>query len=398
MPRRSSAGNRRRAALHTVWPLALACAGLVACQTRAPVARQAPAPAPGGKLLLIGGGLDDDNRPVYERLLGLAAAHGRAHIVIMTAASGDQDQEITDKSEALRSWDPAVSWEPVRRETNTADTVAAIERATALFFTGGDQQRITDRYRPGAQSTPEWQAMQRLLQRGGVIAGASAGDAMMGTTMFYGGASATALGIVAKSPPKDPEAVDTQDDEENPALPGPHLGPGMGLLPFAMTDSHFFERNRVGRLVAALEATHQTLGIGVGEDASVEVDLATGDIRGVSMGESLLLDVSQLQRHGLTRTGLRARLIRQGETIRAADWLAMAHTPVPAAPGATRQLRVVDAGQNRQLASWRLFHQASVPGSGTIQLDNNHYSLTAHPAGGGDVAFEVGEIGATDLQ
>ena len=139
-------------------------------------------PARHGTLLLIGGGLDDDNRP--------------ARIVIATAATGDQE------------------------------TVATIDQASAMFFTGGDQQRITDRYHPHDQPSPEWLAMGRLLARGGVIAGTSAGDAKMG-----------------------------EEDEEDPAQLGPRLGPGMRFLPWAISDSHFFERDRIGRLVAALEAT-----------------------------------------------------------------------------------------------------------------------------------------------
>ena len=47
-----------------------------------------------GSLLLIGGGLDDDNRPVYERFATLASRAGTPSIVIATAASGDSCRHL----------------------------------------------------------------------------------------------------------------------------------------------------------------------------------------------------------------------------------------------------------------------------------------------------------------
>ena len=339
-----------------------------------------------GMLLLIGGGLDDDNRPVYERFLTLAAAHGPARIVIATAATGDQEIEATGKTEALRTWAPRVEVEVVRRETSTAATVAAIDRASAMFFTGGDQQRITARYRPNNQSSPEWEAMRRLLARGGVIAGTSAGDAMMGDVMFHSGGSATALGAVpgpAFAPPRE------DDDEEDPAQLGPRLGPGMKFMPEAISDSHFFERDRIGRLVAALETSGRRLGIGVGEDAAVELDLDSGELRGISLSESLIVDTRHLKRNGPERAGIIARLITQGDRLKLADW--PTHRAPRALPSVEpmRAIPIVEAGQNRQLAAWRLFRQASDPASPPIRQHLRGYSLTVYPAGGGDVALEI---------
>lgn len=337
-----------------------------------------------GTLLLVGGGLDNDNAPVYQRFVELAARPGTPRIVIATAATGPQDEEATDKTEALRVWAPGVPVAVVRRETSTAETVAVIDAATAMFFTGGDQKRITERYRPGEQDTPEWLAMQRLLQRGGVIAGASAGDAMMGDVMFLTGGSARALGI-APPQPADGEAVPL----------GPQLGPGMKFLPWAITDSHFFERDRIGRLVAGLEVTGRRLGIGVGEDAAVEVDLATGVVTGVSVGDSLLVDAALLRREARAWRGLRATVIRQGERISLPERLATAAVPPPAQPaGAAQSVPIVEPGQNRQLASWRLFRQAGEAGpQRPVRLQLEGWAVLAWSAGAaGEVAFDL-ELG-----
>lgn len=365
--------------------LSVAVLCMAGCQAPGPVAAAAH-PAHHGTLLLIGGGLDDDNRPVYERFLQLAAAHGPARIVIATAATGEQEAEATDKTEALRTWSPRVEVEVVRRETSPEATVAAIDHATAMFFTGGDQKRITDRYRPQDQSTPEWLAMRRLLERGGVIAGTSAGDAMMGEVMFYSGGSASALGVI---PTATGKALGEDEDEENAAQLGPRIGPGMRFLPEAISDSHFFERDRIGRLVAALETSGRRLGIGVGEDAAVEIDLDSGELRGVSVAESLLVDVSGLRRDGLARSGIITRVVAQGDRLRLAAWPGRSSQPATAPAGAVRDMPVVEPGQNRQLAAWRLFRQASDPASPAIRQRLNGYALTVFPAGNGNVALEI---------
>jgi cyanophycinase len=344
------------------------------------------APEPGdtgarGHLLAIGGGLDDDSRAVYERLLALASRSGPPRIVVVTAATGDQEQEVVDKGESLRVWRPDVAVEFLRRETPTAEAVALIDRATALFFTGGDQQRITDRYRPAGTDSPERAAMLRLLARGGVIAGASAGDAMLGEHMLLSGRSAPALGIAgANAPASETEAEPT----------GPRVGPGMGLVPWLFTDSHFFERDRIGRLVAALEATGQPLGIGVGEDGCVEIDLGARELIGIAPSESLLVDVRGLRRDGLRRTGLHALRVQPGTRIDIDEQLRRAPPAVPEPTSPMRPVPVVEAGQNRQLASWRLFAAASVPGSGRHVLQLDGWQVTAWPDGAGGVCFSVG--------
>ena len=52
-------------------------------------------------------------------------------------------------------------------------------------------------------------------------------------------------------------------------------------------------------------------------------------------------------------------------------------------------MAIVEPEQNRQLAAWRLFRQASHPGSPAIRQKLNGYSLTVFPAGNGDIALEI---------
>ena len=333
-----------------------------------------------GHLLIVGGGLDDDVRAVYERFIRLSSAHGSPRIVLALTATDDgydSRSEMSGKMEALRAWAPSIPVDVVRRETSSAETVAAFDRATGVLFTGGDQGRIVKRYRPGGRNTPEWLALKRVLSRGGVIAGCSAGDMMMGDVMLLRGDNSRALGAPRNE----------RTGEINPL----QMGRGMGFLPWAVTDSHFFERDRVARLVAALESSGNRLGIGVGENAAVEVDLARGELVGVSESDSLLIDAVSLQRDGNARLHLRARLVRQGDRLSLSDRLRAKHAPLPARPTTEiRTIRVASPSQNRQLAMWRLFKSASVPGSGVWEIIfNEGWRITAWPDGHGEVIFDV---------
>lgn len=349
-----------------------------------------------GYLLLIGGGLEDDNKPVYERFVALArecAGAAAPRIVIVAAASLNQENGIKSKRESLHAYCPDCGIDAVLRETSAADTVRLVEAAHGLFFTGGDQKRITQRYLNGDRNTPDAAAMRRLLARGGVIAGTSAGDAMMSDPMFLTGRSAAALGIRSTATPASRAATPDEDQPAGAAreaVLGPQIGRGMGFLPWAIADSHFFERHRFGRLVAALEKSGKRLGIGVSENACVEVDLARGELIGLSAAESLLVDVGGLEREGLTRRNVRTRVIRQGMRLSLTARLA---TPSSAAPPQPRQTDENSNGETesaRRLDEARFFRAAEDPSSDRAQrLRLDGYEQLAWPDGAGDAIVEL---------
>ena len=92
----------------------LASLAIVCCAACANVGTSSKPVA--GKLLIVGGGLDNDTAPIYRRFVELARECGPANIVIVSAATGPQEEEITDKTEALRVWAPGVPVSAVRRE------------------------------------------------------------------------------------------------------------------------------------------------------------------------------------------------------------------------------------------------------------------------------------------
>lgn len=344
-----------------------------------------------GHLLIIGGGLDDDNRPVYERFVSLARGNAGAgvppRVVIATTASLNEEENAKGKRESIRAYCPECVIDSIGRGTGREETIALVDKAHAMFFTGGDQKRITMRYLDAeGRDTEEAKAMRRLLARGGVIAGTSAGDAMMSDPMFFTGRSAEALGIRSTRKERGPDD-DADEKRAEPPL-GPRIGKGMGFLPWAVTDSHFFERHRFGRLVAALEASGTRLGIGVGEDACAEVDLATGELIGVSVADSLLVDVGGLERQGLARRNVRARVIRQGTRVSLPGRLKERVAPPPVRPGTFEAIPVVEPGQNRQLASWRFFLRSQEGASGQ-RLELDGYAQAGWPDGNGWSVVEI---------
>ena len=331
-----------------------------------------------GALLAVGGGLAADNRAVFARLGELAGGGTHApRLVVATAASGDEPGEAEAISADIKVNLPAASVKVIGRTTPPADAAAAIDACTGMFFTGGDQKRIVDLYRSGRVEGPEMAAMRRLLARGGVIAGTSAGDAMMGTTMFLTGRSAPALGI-SQGP----------DDEGDTRL-GPQIGDGMDLEPWALTDSHFFERDRIGRLVAALESVPMRLGLGICENACVEFDLAAGTATVIGDGAVLVVDASQLERDGLTRRDVRARLLKSGERVQL-----MNLPPLTAATtrptGAAKEVAAGTDRNSRRIAAIAFFNQAATATDAPVVLKLDGWKLVGWSDGLGGVSFDVG--------
>jgi cyanophycinase len=114
--------------------------------------------------------------------------------------------------------------------------IEAVERATGIFFTGGDELHITALL--GATEMDA--AIRRRCEKGAVLAGTSAGAAMMSNSMFIGGSS-----------------------ETNPRFGSVDLGPGMDFVRGVLIDTHFSQRGRTGRMMVAVAHYPQDIGLGI---------------------------------------------------------------------------------------------------------------------------------------
>jgi cyanophycinase len=129
------------------------------------------------------------------------------------------------------------------RQPNECDEerwLEILDNCTGIFVTGGDQIRLCDLIR-GSKFIESVKERVRLGTL--VLAGTSAGAAIMGEKMISGGSS-------GESP--NPLLVD--------------LSLGLGVIPELLVDQHFHNRNRMARLISAIAAHPDKLGIGIDED------------------------------------------------------------------------------------------------------------------------------------
>jgi len=199
-----------------------------------------------GRLLIIGGAEDKKGECKILKRFIQEAGGKESSVVVLTAATELPEQvgaEYKELFERLGAAQVKVLDIDERTAANQDGVVKDLERATGIFFTGGDQLRITGIL----GGTRLGRTLHRLYQRGVIIAGTSAGASAMSDTMIVGGEAGT--------PKKD---ILT-------------MAPGLGLLHSVVVDQHFAQRGRIGRLLAAIAQNPNVLGIGIDEDTSILV-------------------------------------------------------------------------------------------------------------------------------
>jgi len=216
-----------------------------------------------GPLVVIGGAESEDGR-VLRAFIRLAGGP-QAVVAVLATASGEPEGAARRYEEVFRGLG-AGRIETLRvtsrRDAFRPDILERAEKATAFFFTGGDQLRITSALGGTSLNT----LLHRKHQAGAVIAGTSAGASAMSETMIVAGDSEDAL---KKCTIK--------------------MAPGMGFLEGAVIDQHFAQRGRLGRLLAAVAQNPKVVGLGVDEDTAFIAD-ADGNIRVVGSQTVVVVD------------------------------------------------------------------------------------------------------------
>jgi cyanophycinase len=272
------------------------------------------------ELIIIGGGLSARNEPVREGLRRAVAsaiqrrsapdAGARAAgplAVVVPTASADAPAALERTGRMLAEWLPDARVEGLPFTEQTAPALdedrapALYASADLLYFTGGDQSRIIRAFRRPAPSgaQPPWTAppddtpSYLATLRAGVIAGTSAGAAMMSDPMITGGTSRGSVeawfGLRQRPAPAD----DPDVDEDNRAGRPVSLGRGMGYLPVVLTDQHFFARGRLGRLVVALHQAGRRFGIGIADDRAVRVEVRGSSLVFTALGDRAALFIDR---------------------------------------------------------------------------------------------------------
>ncbi len=248
-----------------------------------------PATADPGPLVIIGGALDPGNEAVYRAILNRRLA-GKP-ICVLPVASGQPKRAMASYVEAFRGYGGPAAAAGVaitaKRAGRAADPkiVASLASCGGVFFAGGDQSRIVDVLRPGGEPSAADQAIRELWMRGGVVAGTSAGAAMMSNPRIGGGSSNEAF---------------THGVTESEDALGVWVRGAMGFLPSALIDQHCLERGRLGRLIVAVaERSERRLGLCIDEDTALVVEGGQAFVLGASA--VAVLDLETASRSGAGR-------------------------------------------------------------------------------------------------
>src|SRR5215211_6996477 len=141
---------------------------------------------PKGRLIIIGGHEDKEGESTILKAVAQRAHGDRGHLVIVTVAS-NEPEELAHEYRALFTnlGVKQVEVVDIRTRDEAADekNIQKIEGAKVVFFTGGDQLRISSQI----GDSPVFRCMQDLYHNGATIAGTSAGAAAMPETMLIAG-------------------------------------------------------------------------------------------------------------------------------------------------------------------------------------------------------------------
>jgi len=198
-----------------------------------------------GTLVIIGGREDKEGK--REILREVASLLDGGKLVIATVASHEPEGYFESYQRAfadLGITNVVELYVNDRAETLNEEKLSAFEGAAGVYFTGGDQLRISSQI----GDTPIEQRVREIFDHGGVIAGTSAGASVMSDTMVVKGTG-----------------------QESYRIGDLHMAPGLGLIRDVIIDQHFAERGRFGRLLGAVAHNPRELGIGIDEDTAVVV-------------------------------------------------------------------------------------------------------------------------------
>lgn len=234
--------------------------------------------------MIIGGAEDKlRDRVILTRFVSMAGGADSHIAVISTASSlGDAATELYRELFTHMGAGGVSGLRPVtREEANAEPTAEVVDRATAVFLTGGNQLRLAS----VVSGTRLGAALLQAHQRGVAIAGTSAGASAVSTHMVAFGASGAS--------PKHRMA---------------QISAGLGLLKGVVVDQHFEQRTRLGRLLAVVAQSPSLIGLGLDEDTAAIVH-SDGTLEVVGKGSVTIVDGSQVLTDAFQTKGHRPMMV-----------------------------------------------------------------------------------------
>lgn len=251
-----------------------------------------------GALVIIGGHENKDDDPLI--LKEVVRRIGDGKLVVATVATTLPEESWDDYERVFRRLGIRHLFRldvQSRADAYAERKCRILDDATGVFFTGGDQLKITMLL--GA--SPICERIHEIHASGGVVCGTSAGASVLSDTMLVGGASTTSARIG--------HAV--------------RMAPGLALISDVLIDQHFAERGRINRLLAVVGQNPRVLGIGIDENTAIEIGpervLSVIGEGGVTVLDGSTVSASNLTSEETSRTmslcGVTLHVLSQGDTF-----------------------------------------------------------------------------------
>jgi cyanophycinase len=220
-------------------------------------AQEAPEYGPAkGTLVIVGGG-NLNGSGINEKFIQLAGGPEKNFVIVPTAGGNRnaQGQLITYTEEQVVAPWVKLGLKHVRmlhtHDPKVADTeefANVLRTADAVWFNGGRQWNIVDSY----ANTLTYREFHKVLERGGVIGGSSAGATIQGEYLVRGDTSGPNVMMTAE----------------------PNHQDAFKFLRKVAIDQHINTRNRWDDLVPVIQKYPKLLGIGLSEATAI---IVTGD-------------------------------------------------------------------------------------------------------------------------
>lgn len=257
-----------------------------------------PALAEGfGHLVIIGGGQRPDS--MMRKIVELAGGASCKMTVIPMASGEPLDVALYQRWQLEEAGCPEVGFVRFDREGADSDEVVGeLTGSTGVFLSGGDQRRLAD-LMIGSRLL---ERVREILHEGGVIAGTSAGAAIMSEVMITGDEIGNA---------EDPDFAWIKKDFVA-------TRPGFGFVTRAIVDQHFVARGRHNRLLSLVLERPELVGLGIDESTAA---VFSSPNRFEVIGESVVVvydagsarNVETDDSGVFSATGISVHLLRAGQ-------------------------------------------------------------------------------------
>jgi cyanophycinase len=240
---------------------------------------------PGAGAVMVIGGAEDKlkSKVILNRFIHLAGGDEARIVVVSTASSlGEAATDLYRQLFTQLGAKAVSGLRPLTRlEANEPSMTKAMEGATGIFLTGGNQLRLSS----VVGGTKLGAAILAAHERGVVVAGTSAGASAVSTHMVAFGASGA-----------------------TPKHRMVQISAGLGILKGVVVDQHFEQRTRLGRLLAVVAQSPSLVGLGLDEDTAAIVH-ADQTLEVIGKGAVTIVDGSQVVTDAFNTKGYRPMMV-----------------------------------------------------------------------------------------